>query len=146
MEVIVEPFHYSRVTGLYPLWSKFAIYYAVVFVLHFIGEIMTVGCMGVFMNSRIANSTITLILTASLLFASGLLRYEIKKVFILGTCTLCAFKNIIAKYFRTLLAIVELCNVKLGLLLKLKSSWLLTNLITLACNSFGYGGCVNLLI
>ncbi|OWF44862.1 ATP-binding cassette sub-family G member 5-like [Mizuhopecten yessoensis] len=62
------------VTGLYPEWQRFGIYYAVVFVLHLVGEIMTVGCMGVFQNAQIANSTITLILTASLLFSSGLLR------------------------------------------------------------------------
>lgn len=63
-----------RVTGLYPSWDRFAIYYAVVCALHFIGEIITVGTMGVLINPNIANSTSALVLTASLLLASGLLR------------------------------------------------------------------------
>lgn len=67
-----------RVTGLYPTWDRFAIYYAVVCALHFIGEIITVGTMGVLINPNIANSTSALVLTASLLLASGLLRYRIK--------------------------------------------------------------------
>lgn len=62
------------VTGLYPSWDRFAIYYAVVCALHFIGEIITVGTMGVLINPNIANSTSALVLTASLLLASGLLR------------------------------------------------------------------------
>ncbi|VDI50556.1 ATP-binding cassette sub-family G member 5-like isoform X1 [Mytilus galloprovincialis] len=62
------------VTGLHPSWSRFAIYYATIFVLHFIGEIMTVGVMGVFFNPQIANSTSALILSASVLIATGFLR------------------------------------------------------------------------
>lgn len=64
-----------RVTGLHPSWSRFAIYYATIFVLHFIGEIMTVGVMGVFFNPQIANSTSALILSASVLIATGFLRH-----------------------------------------------------------------------
>jgi len=64
-----------RVTGLYGSWGRFAIYYAIVFVLHFIGEIMTVGVMGVFNNPQIAGSTSTLILSASVLIATGFLRF-----------------------------------------------------------------------
>ena len=64
-----------RVTGLYGSWGRFAIYYATVFVLHFIGEIMTIGVMGVFSNPQIANSTSALILSASVLIATGFLRY-----------------------------------------------------------------------
>ncbi|KAK3094013.1 hypothetical protein FSP39_022934 [Pinctada imbricata] len=62
------------VTGLYPDWERFGIYYAVSFVLSFVGEIITVGTMGVLINPQVANSTSALVLTASLLIASGLLR------------------------------------------------------------------------
>ncbi|KAJ8308060.1 hypothetical protein KUTeg_012934 [Tegillarca granosa] len=61
-------------TGLYPEWSRFGIYYAVVFVTHFIGEIMTVGTMGVFLNPQMANTITALVLSASILYASGFLR------------------------------------------------------------------------
>ena len=64
-----------RGTGLYGSWGRFAIYYATVFVLHFIGEIMAVGVMGVFSNPQIANTTSALILSASVLIATGFLRF-----------------------------------------------------------------------
>ena len=67
--------HLYRVTGLYGSWGRFAIYYATVFVLHFIGEIMAVGVMGVFNNPQIANTTSALILSASVLIATGFLRF-----------------------------------------------------------------------
>ena len=67
--------HNYRVTGLYSSFGRFAIYYATVFVLHFIGEIMTIGVMGIFSNPQIANSISAFIQTASVLIATGFLRY-----------------------------------------------------------------------
>lgn len=54
--------------------DKFAIHIAVVFVLHLVGELLTVAMMGVFRNPQLANTTTALIFTASGLVASGFLR------------------------------------------------------------------------
>ncbi|XP_060071472.1 ATP-binding cassette sub-family G member 5-like [Ylistrum balloti] len=62
------------VTGLTPTPDKFIIFLCLVFFLHVVGEILTVGAMTVFMNGQMAVNIVTLILTASLLFGSGLLR------------------------------------------------------------------------
>ncbi|XP_021364868.1 ATP-binding cassette sub-family G member 5-like [Mizuhopecten yessoensis] len=63
------------VTGLKPTPDKFFVYLFLVFFLHVIGEIMAVGAMAVFKNGQMAVNSVTLILTASFLFGSGLLRY-----------------------------------------------------------------------
>ncbi|XP_069118278.1 ATP-binding cassette sub-family G member 5-like [Argopecten irradians] len=61
-------------TGLSPTPDKFLIYFFLVFFLHVVGEIMTVGAMAVFRNGQMAVNSVTLMLTASLLLGSGLLR------------------------------------------------------------------------
>ncbi|XP_076463806.1 ATP-binding cassette sub-family G member 5-like [Babylonia areolata] len=62
------------ITGMNSEVDHFAMYVAVAFCLHLSGELLAVGCMGVFQNPQLANSTTALLLTASGLLASGFLR------------------------------------------------------------------------
>ncbi|XP_025105777.1 LOW QUALITY PROTEIN: ATP-binding cassette sub-family G member 5-like [Pomacea canaliculata] len=71
------------VTGMSADADKFAIHIAVVFVLHLVGELLTVAMMGVFRNPQLANTTTALIFTASGLVASGFLRASQNMVSIL---------------------------------------------------------------
>ncbi|KAL5008818.1 hypothetical protein ScPMuIL_014399 [Solemya velum] len=61
-------------TGMNPYLDRFGIYTAVVVIIHFCGEIVTVGIMGMFRSPHVANSISTMILACSGLFASGMLR------------------------------------------------------------------------
>lgn len=63
-----------RVTGLQPSWTKFGIFYADVSLLHFIGEIMTVGIMGVFYSAQVSQSVASLFISATTLFSAGFIR------------------------------------------------------------------------
>lgn len=65
---------YFRVTGLYPSWERFGIYYADVFAMHFSGEIMTIGIMGVFYSAQVSQSVASLVISATTLFSSGFIR------------------------------------------------------------------------
>ncbi|XP_076095553.1 ATP-binding cassette sub-family G member 5-like [Mytilus galloprovincialis] len=62
------------VTGLYPSWERFGIYYADVFAMHFSGEIMTIGIMGVFYSAQVSQSVASLVISATTLFSSGFIR------------------------------------------------------------------------
>lgn len=62
-------------TGLYPTWERFGIFYADVFALHLIGEIMTIGIMGVFYTPQVSQSVASLVISATTLFSSGFIRF-----------------------------------------------------------------------
>ncbi|KAL5008328.1 hypothetical protein ScPMuIL_013909 [Solemya velum] len=62
------------VTGMHPSLDRFCIYTAIVTILHFCGEVVTLGIMAIFMNPHLANSISAVILTTSGLIASGFIR------------------------------------------------------------------------
>ena len=63
-----------RVTGMYPDATRFGLYTAEIFIIHYWGEITCVGFMALFMNPNQAFSTAALLQSASMLISSGLLK------------------------------------------------------------------------
>ena len=59
---------------MYPDLTRFGLYTAEIFILHYWGEITCVGFMALFMNPAQANSTAALLQAASVLISSGLLK------------------------------------------------------------------------
>ncbi|XP_045159980.2 ATP-binding cassette sub-family G member 5-like [Mercenaria mercenaria] len=59
------------VTGLYPSADRFGIFTLEVFILHYWGEMLTVACLGMFMNPNLANSVAALLQSATVIIASG---------------------------------------------------------------------------
>ena len=64
-----------RGCGLYPEADRFFIFFAVIAVLHYLGEIFTVALLAVFSQAALAQSIVTLLLSVSSLLATGLLRF-----------------------------------------------------------------------
>lgn len=62
------------ITGMYPDAERFGLYTTEIFILHYWGEILCIGCMAVFMNPNQANSLSALLQAASVLISSGLLK------------------------------------------------------------------------
>ena len=60
---------------MYPDAERFGLYTTEIFILHYWGEILCIGCMAVFMNPNQANSLSALLQAASVLISSGLLKY-----------------------------------------------------------------------
>ena len=67
--------HYFRGTGLYPDATRFGLFTTEIIILHYWGEILTVGCMGIFMNPNLAYSVAALLQFGNVVISSGLLRY-----------------------------------------------------------------------
>jgi hypothetical protein len=65
----------SRVTGMHPGADRFGLFTLEIFLLHYWGEMVTVGCMGLFMNPNLANSIAVLMQSACVIIASGYVRY-----------------------------------------------------------------------
>ena len=61
---------------MYPDAARFFIFYGVIAMIHYIGELITVLFLAVFHTPPLAQSVVTLILSATALLASGLLRYS----------------------------------------------------------------------
>ena len=66
---------------MYPDAERFGLYTAEIIILHYWGEILTVGCMGIFMNPNLANGTSVLLQAGCVLISSGLLRYIYHRYF-----------------------------------------------------------------
>ncbi|XP_053377061.1 ATP-binding cassette sub-family G member 5-like [Mercenaria mercenaria] len=62
------------VTGMHPGFERFALYTLDVFILQYWGEMVTVGCLGIFMNANLANSVAALLQAATVVIASGFLK------------------------------------------------------------------------
>ncbi|XP_033735313.1 ATP-binding cassette sub-family G member 5-like [Pecten maximus] len=61
-------------TGMYSDWIKYAIFNAVLTLLQFVYEMLTIGAMGFFLDPRLAINVTTLIMTFGYLISSGLIR------------------------------------------------------------------------
>ena len=64
---------------MYPSADRFGIFTLLVFMLHYWGEILTVACLGMFMNPNLANSVAALLQSAAVIIASGYVRYEVHR-------------------------------------------------------------------
>ena len=71
-----------RAIGLYPEARRYGIYWAVILIMHYTGEIVGVIFMGVFNNPAVTNSTVALIFAIAGLISSGFLRYLTHSLFI----------------------------------------------------------------
>ncbi|XP_060062819.1 ATP-binding cassette sub-family G member 5-like [Ylistrum balloti] len=61
-------------TGMYNDWIKYAVFNAVLTILQFVYEMLTIGAMGFFLDPRLAINVTTLIMTFGYLISSGLIR------------------------------------------------------------------------
>lgn len=62
------------VTGMHPGADRFGLFILDVFILQYWGEMVTVGCLGLFMNANLANSVAALVQAAAVVIASGFLK------------------------------------------------------------------------
>lgn len=59
---------------MHPGADRFGLYTLDIFILQYWGEMVNVGCLGLFMNANLANSVAALVQTAAAVIASGLLK------------------------------------------------------------------------
>ena len=64
-----------RGLGLNPLPGRFGIFTAVVFMMHYLGEVLGIIFMGIFQQPGVANSVTALVLAIAGLISSGFVRY-----------------------------------------------------------------------
>ena len=72
LNVLSSVFH--RVVGMNPHVDRFGLYTLQIFILHYWGEILTVGIMGLVMHPIMANSVSALVQAAHVIIASGFLK------------------------------------------------------------------------
>ena len=65
----------TRGLGLNPAPGRFGIFTAVVFMMHYLGEVLAVIFMGIFRQEAVVNSVTALVLAIAGLISSGFVRY-----------------------------------------------------------------------